>query len=154
MVTILLHLLQDTFFTVRKTSCKHVYQIFSTEKNELTKIFLNNTKVGTLLNRLTEENSTLKQEVERQIITLGTHAIFQKRQLFILICQYLRNQIPRNIFREKYLPKLLSLATDKVANVRLSLAKLLRQFLQDSKRNIFNFSQLIFISQKKRGILR
>lgn len=49
---------------------------------------------------------------------------------FILICAHLYTQIPIEIFREKFLPKLVSLATDRVANVRISLAKLLRQYIE------------------------
>jgi len=72
----------------------------------------------------------MRAEIERQIVSMAAHGGFQRRQLYLWICQSLVHQVNQNLFDTKSLPLILNMHNDKVPNVRLSLVQLLRELLQ------------------------
>ena len=55
----------------------------------------------------------------------GEKASFKRRQLFIIMCEEVMNQA-KEIFDEYFKHDMLSLVSDKVVNVRLALARALK----------------------------
>ena len=55
----------------------------------------------------------------------GDVATFKRRQLFVIMCEHVMNQAPE-IFQEHFIHDFLSLVSDKVPNVRISVARTLR----------------------------
>ncbi|KAL6051210.1 Serine/threonine-protein phosphatase 4 regulatory subunit 1 [Balamuthia mandrillaris] len=86
-----------------------------------------NSSVGPLIQRLSEStNKDLQKEYLDQILAFATETSFVDRQLFVNICGRLVGHSPTiGVFRDKFLPRLLTLAEDKVANVRLAVSQVL-----------------------------
>lgn len=60
----------------------------------------------------------------------GEAATYKRRQLFVIMCEHVMNQAPE-IFQEYFIHDFLSLVTDRVANVRICVARTLKNhFLQ------------------------
>lgn len=55
----------------------------------------------------------------------GDVATFKRRQLFVIMCEHIMNQAPE-IFQEYFINDFLSLVQDRVVNVRISVARTLR----------------------------
>ena len=108
-VPLVLHLCQDPFAKVRKVS---------------------SSGVGILLLRLIAENSTIKSEFERQLLSFATHATFHKRLLFLDICFHLPLQLESDYFLNKFVPKLITMQNDKIPNVRLQLVNVIANLLK------------------------
>jgi len=105
-VTLVLHLCLDVVADVRKAASKGV---------------------GILLNRLIVEDSSMRQEFQRQIVSMATHPSCFRRQLFLVICNSLVYQLDNSFFETTFLPKILALQNDHVANVRIGLSQLLQR---------------------------
>ena len=55
----------------------------------------------------------------------GDVATFKRRQLFVIMCEHIMNQAPE-IFQEYFINDFLSLVQDRVVNVRIGVARTLR----------------------------
>eukprot|EP01114_Cavostelium_apophysatum_P015463 TRINITY_DN4208_c0_g1_i4.p1 TRINITY_DN4208_c0_g1~~TRINITY_DN4208_c0_g1_i4.p1 ORF type:complete len:735 (+),score=145.02 TRINITY_DN4208_c0_g1_i4:69-2273(+) len=109
LVQLVLHLCLDAVADVRKAAAKGA---------------------GVLLNRLIAEDSTMRAEVQRQIVSYGSHPSCYRRQLFLVICNNLVEQLDPELFDSAFLPKILSIHGDKVDNVRIGLSQLLQRMIK------------------------
>eukprot|EP01112_Ceratiomyxa_fruticulosa_P007078 TRINITY_DN1827_c0_g1_i1.p1 TRINITY_DN1827_c0_g1~~TRINITY_DN1827_c0_g1_i1.p1 ORF type:complete len:649 (-),score=104.29 TRINITY_DN1827_c0_g1_i1:162-2108(-) len=89
--------------------------------------------MGTLLVRLWEleggVNENVPESATSKVLALASSNYFGSRQIYVHICEHLLTQVPSHIFETIFLPPLLGLTHDEVANVRFALARLLSQKL-------------------------
>lgn len=88
---------------------------------------------------LTSSNSSSSQEEEERdlatfLVTdlaekLAQSSHWARRQTFVMLCGELVQQLPYSSFSQELLPHLLELASDRVPNVRLQVARVLGQLL-------------------------
>eukprot|EP01083_Nonionella_stella_P202998 741055_1 len=101
---LIFNLCEDRFTCIRETSVR---------------------SLGSLINRLkgSPEADRSRETLIKRLLDFRSHRNHQRRHLFVCICKHLLGSIPPELFKERFLPPLLSLASDPVINVRLSLAR-------------------------------
>lgn len=82
---------------------------------------------GLLINRLAnEEDVDWSEQLAQRILGLGMSNTYKIRLTFVHICECLVKQIPSELFLTSFLESLLALSYDKVANIRVAVARLCR----------------------------
>ncbi|KAJ1914467.1 hypothetical protein IWQ60_008800 [Tieghemiomyces parasiticus] len=83
---------------------------------------------------MTKEDPALQVQFFESMIQFRNAATFRLRLFFVQICEALLNQaVDPTDFEQFFLPSLLALAQDKVANVRIAVARTLERLLASSK---------------------
>ena len=85
------------------------------------------TALAPILNKFSEDRDQQKAiiKIVKNNFRVGEKASFKRRQLFILMCEEVMNQA-KELFDEFFKHDFLSLAGDRVINVRLTLARILK----------------------------
>jgi len=85
------------------------------------------TALAPILNKFAEDQDQQKAiiKIVKNNFCIGDKASYKRRQLFILMCEEVMNQA-KDLFDEYFKHDFLALAVDKVVNVRLSLARALK----------------------------
>ena len=85
------------------------------------------TALAPILNKFSEDRDQQKAiiKIVKNNFRSGEKATFKRRQLFIIMCQEVMNEA-QEIFDEHFKHDMLSLAADRVINVRLGLARALK----------------------------
>ena len=79
---------------------------------------------GLLINRLAnEEDVDWSEQLAQRILGLGMSNTYKIRLTFVHICECLVKQIPSELFLTSFLESLLALSYDKVANIRVAVAR-------------------------------
>ena len=110
---IICDLVQDKVGEVRVAACK-----------EFTKV----------LSRLKADEDHFNKAIDF-VHKLAVSTSFRGRQSFLLICEKLMNS--KELFEEHFLTEFLRLQKDKVPNVRITLAKVLRSYINNSGENLY-----------------
>ena len=83
--------------------------------------------VGLLINRLAkEEDVDWGSQLIARIVQLGKNSTYKIRLTFVHICESLVKQVSSKLFLNHFLDVLLELSRDKVANIRVAVARLCR----------------------------
>jgi len=93
-------------------------------------------EVGILITRLGEDEDRrkMKGDLIAQIVTLGTpspESSYVDRQIFVRICGSVSRQVPAQCFSKEFLPTLLLLVGDRIPNVRIAVAQVMRALCDD-----------------------
>jgi serine/threonine-protein phosphatase 4 regulatory subunit 1 len=81
--------------------------------------------VGQVLKKLSEEDGAFIQDTLHTVTAYATKPNYNVRLMFIYIAQQVAENDNKKLFEGEFIDRLLALADDKVANVRLALAKTL-----------------------------
>ncbi|KAL9644252.1 hypothetical protein ABK040_005713 [Willaertia magna] len=126
---------------VRSTILEVIYNLYTDDFAVVRKNAV--VSCGKILKTLCQdENSEGKNEFIHFLHSLAS-GDFHRRLIFVFACQYLAEEIDKDLFLQEFAPKLEIIAKDVVPNIRLNLAKLMRKSINS---NNYLKDQQIFVN--------